>query len=119
MPEVSKDKAVVNVDYYFSVCFFSGHDKKVWQMDVWNSKPTAKKITVRSIIYDKNGNEIARTETENEYANFKKDYKLTQKIALNNPNLWSSDTPVLYNLKSQLECEGKIIDDQVRTTECL
>ena len=112
-PEVSKEKAVVNVDYDFSVCFFSGNDKKVWQKDVWNSKPATKKITVRSFVYDNNGNEIARTETGNEYTNFKKDYQLTQNLTVNNPNLWSPDTPVLYYLKSRLECEGEILDDQI------
>ena len=112
-PVVEKDKASINVDYDFLVSFYSPEDKEEWQKDVWNSKPVTKAITIRSIVYDKDGTEISRTESQNNYRNFNPDFKVTQKLSINNPNRWSPSSPVLYYLKSQLECEGRILDDQV------
>jgi len=112
-PVVEEDKASVNIDYDFLVNFYSSEDKEEWQKDVWKSKPVTKAITIRSIVYDKDGTEISRTESQNNYTNFNPDVRLTQKLSINNPNRWSPHSPVLYYLKSQLVCDGKIIDDQV------
>lgn len=112
-PEIEKDKALMNIDYDLSVSFYSGEDKVEWEKDVWKPQQASKKLIIRSVVYDKNGKEIAKTETTNDYKNFNPDYKLTQKLSIPNPRLWSPNSPVLYYLKSQIECEGKILDDQV------
>jgi beta-galactosidase len=112
-PEVEHDKALLNIDYDFLVSFYSHEDKEEWQKDIWKSRPVTKNITIRSIVYNQNGTEISRTESQNDYTNFNPDFKVTQQLTINNPSRWSPNSPVLYYLKSQLECEGKILDDQV------
>ena len=112
-PEVSKDKALVNVNYEMAVNFFSLEDKAEWQKDIWNPKTKTKTCILRSTILDKKGNVIAKTETTHELTNFDNSFKFSHQIKVDNPKLWSANSPDMYYLKSEIECEGKVLDDQL------
>ena len=112
-PEVSKEKALVNVDYELSVNFFSLEDKAEWQKNIWNPKIKTKTCILRSTILDKRGNIIAKNETTRELTNFDNSYRFSQQINVENPLLWSASSPDMYYLKSEIESEGKILDDQI------
>ncbi len=43
----------------------------------------------------------------------KRTIKATQTVTFNNPNLWSDKTPYLYTVKSEIEYNGKLLDDAV------
>lgn len=103
-PQVTEEKATVNIDYDFTVNFFSNNDR-------W--KKETKKLIVRSTIYDKIGNQIAAIETENNYENLNPGYLLNQKIVVDQPKLWSTKCPAMYTLKSEIISDGKVIDDQI------
>jgi beta-galactosidase len=112
-PEVSKDKALVNVNYEMAVNFFSLEDKAEWQKDIWNPKTKTRTCILRSTILDKKGNVIAKTETTQELKNFDNCYKFSHQIKVDNPKLWSANSPDMYYLKSEIECDGKVLDDQM------
>jgi beta-galactosidase len=114
-PEVSTEKATVNVNYEFAANFLSHEEYKQWKNDQWNYSPKTitKTLLFRSTITDKNGTEIARTETEQQCTSFLPVNKLSQQIQVDRPKLWSNQTPELYYLKSEILCDGQIIDDQL------
>ncbi len=45
--------------------------------------------------------------------NYEVNYKATQTVSFKNPILWSDKRPYLYTLKSEIEYNGKILDDAV------
>ena len=113
--EVSIEKATVNVNYEFASNFFSYKDYEKWKADQWNYKPelVTKTLLFRSVITDKNGNELARNEKEKQCTNFQSYNQINQQIQIVQPRIWSSKFPEIYDLKSEIICDGKVIDDQV------
>lgn len=113
-PEVSAQKATVNVNYNFTSNFFTVEALQTWKKNVYaKQKEVKKKLIIRSTIVDKNGLEITKTESESECAQFQAGHLLSQKIEVNQPKLWSIDSPNLYYLKSEILCDGLVIDDQM------
>jgi beta-galactosidase len=112
-PEVSEGKALVNIDYNFAANFFSQDEVKQWKEDIWNWNPKTviKKLLIRSTILDNIGGKIAQTETEIQCAGFNPENNLRQQIQVDNPNLWSTGTPSMYHLKSEIIVDGQTIDD--------
>jgi beta-galactosidase len=113
-PEATTENAYVNISYDFATNFFSAKAMQSWKKDVYaEQKVVTKKLIVRSIITDKNGNEIAQADTEREFCQFEAHNLLSQQIEILHPNLWSPSSPTIYYLKSEIICDGKVIDDQV------
>lgn len=70
--------------------------------------------TVQSIIRDANGKKIASTTSQvTLLANQQTTQKL--KLRINNPALWSPDSPALYTLISEIKIAGKTIDTNETT----
>lgn len=114
-PEVSTERASVNINYEFATNFFSYNDYEKWKADHWNYKPevVTKSLVVRSVITDKDGKEAARTETAKQCTNFQSFNQVNQHIHIHQPRLWSSKFPEMYVLKTEILCDGQVIDDQV------
>jgi beta-galactosidase len=65
------------------------------------------KLVIR--LYDKNSQEISKTETGKTLASGKS-FEWTQEIVLKNPLLWSPDSPNLYKAVSEVYTDEKLID---------
>jgi beta-galactosidase len=63
-------------------------------------------VDVKTVITDKNGNEVASTQSR--YVAHGQG--LVQNITINNPSLWSPQTPSLYTATTTLSVEGKDVD---------
>ncbi len=92
-PEASPEKATVKIE---SV--------------IVNSAPENKNITVRATILNAGGENVATAEQTmdinsgtNEIADFR--------FIIDNPGLWSVDTPQLYTVQIQVEQGGALLDD--------
>ncbi len=121
-PVAEASRAVVEVDYEILGTFFSNEEIKLFKRNGWirsegrwTNEPRDHDCTIRSIIYDAEGREVARTEQIHNIRNYDVDYKASQKITFENPNRWSAKSPYLYTLKSEIEYDGKILDDVVTT----
>jgi beta-galactosidase len=113
-PEATPEKATVNVNYDFASNFFSSEAMKQWKKNVYaKQEPITKKLVIRSIIVDKNGIEIAKTESPMESGQFEASHLLNQQIEVNQPKLWSINSPIIYYLKSEIIVDGQVVDDQV------
>ncbi|VGO18913.1 glycoside hydrolase family 2 TIM barrel-domain containing protein [Pontiella sulfatireligans] len=119
-PAAEVDKAVVNTKYKIIGSFFSDKEIKLYKKnkwlreeDRWSHEPIPHDCTIRSIIYDADGNEVARREKKADIYNYDKDFTIGLDIEVMQPNRWSDTNPYLYTLKSEIEFDGKVLDDQV------
>ena len=91
-PRVSEESATISIETF-----------------VRNASANTQSFTLRTIIYDANGKEVARTESKHELAkgaNAEAPHQLT----VNRPVLWSIENPYLYRAVSRIEAGGKLID---------
>lgn len=93
-PSVSKEQAEVLV-----------------KTNLYNGRPEGESTTLRTILKDANGKEVAKEETTLEVASMT-DNTIEQKLSVANPNLWHPYAPYLYILESQLLVDGTVIDSQ-------
>lgn len=91
--EVSDESAIVSV-----------------QTDIWNSGERSQKGLVKVTLHNENGNLIAEEQTSTEDINAGKFKKVSQQFTVNNPNLWSPNTPYLYTVTVELEKGGETVD---------
>jgi len=113
-PDATPEKATVNVNYDFASNFFSSEAMKQWKKNVYAKQELiTKKLVIRSIIVDKNGIEFAKTESPMECGQFEASHLLNQNIEVNQPKLWSINSPIIYYLKSEIIVDGQVVDDQV------
>ena len=93
-PEVSSKFASIKLDIEI---------KGAKKLEQW---PNGEKIIVTTVIKSPNGKEVARK--ENEY--IARGQIFSQNFIVNNPELWSPDSPALYVATSTLSLNGKVVD---------
>lgn len=79
-----------------------------------NKNQKAGNVILKSVVVDKNGNEIAQIETPVKIDSDSQK-KIAQEINIFSPELWSVETPALYNLHTII-INGKNKIDEVVTT---
>ena len=93
-PEVSSKFASIKLDIEI---------KGAKKLEQW---PNGEKIIATTVIKSPNGKEVARK--ENEY--IARGQIFSQNFIVNNPELWSPDSPALYVATTTLSLNGKVVD---------
>ncbi|WP_234406725.1 sugar-binding domain-containing protein [Prolixibacter bellariivorans] len=93
-PEVSNENALVQVT-----------------TQVTNDSKESKKITLQTTIYNKNGTAVGETNNQKEIA-AGETASFEQQFHVQQPELWSIDSPTLYKSVSQVVSDNKTIDDK-------
>lgn len=76
---------------------------------VRNENTSSSIISLTTILYNKNGKEVARSSVKKSIAgNFAETF--SQQLKVMNPELWSTKNPSLYKSVSIVESSGKILD---------
>lgn len=121
-PVAERDNAVVHTAYKIVGSFFSDDEmldykKNKWlrSENRWENAPKAHACTIRSIIYDADGREVARREQTATIYNYDKNFTVDLGVAVANPIRWSAENPYRYTLKSEIEYDGRILDDKITT----
>jgi beta-galactosidase len=76
---------------------------------VRNASENAQSFTLRTIIYDANRKEVARTDSKHELAKGAS-AEAPHQLTINRPVLWSIENPYLYRVVSRIEAGGKLLD---------
>jgi beta-galactosidase len=76
---------------------------------VENDRTGQRRGTLRSVVVDSTGREVARAEAPFTLAAGQK-VELEQRLAVASPRLWSPDTPYLYTLRSEVLDGGRAVD---------
>jgi len=95
-PKVTEKEAVINI-----------------KTSVVNQNPKVSKITLVTKIFDTKGQEQLKVETE-KTIDPGRTIEVEQEIKLNKPDLWSTDSPLLYKAISEIH-ESESLIDQVET----
>lgn len=84
------------------------------QTKVRNATPEDQPVTLRTVIVDGGGAQVARAESK---VAVPKDSvgEITQELSLANPVLWSLENPKLYKAVTTIECSGRVCDDYETT----
>lgn len=124
-PEVSSERAKIAMRYEvinhnYPETRFSWTDNKslfVWLRDQADQEaPTGegnhrvqKKCTLTSVLYDMEGNEVARMESRQSIGDYTRT-EMEQEMEVSEPRLWSHKTPYLYKLVTTISYDGKEAD---------
>ena len=95
-PELSKSKAVINV-----------------QTHIVNEHSSKRSFQVEQVLVNKAGKQVARTITGNNSLDAGTEAHYRQSLMVVNPALWHPDHPDLYQLKSIIKSNGQIIDEKI------
>ncbi|WP_207435498.1 beta-galactosidase GalB [Sabulibacter ruber] len=82
--------------------------------NVRNAKQQSGNFTLRTMIYDAQGKEVARTASENQALKSTQPSPVTevkQELTVATPTLWSVEQPYLYRVVTQVEQNGKVVDN--------
>lgn len=112
-PVAEKDRALVRVDYRVIGNFYSEEEIQSYFKRRHNREQVPHPCILRSIVFDPEGNEVARVEKDTVLFNLDKNIAYAQQLEIAAPRRWSAETPHLYTLKSEIEYDGGIMDDQV------
>lgn len=82
--------------------------------EIKNESDSSKMVTLQSTILDSNGAAVD-TDSDVFYISTTSSHEFDQTIAVNDPNLWSPDSPTLYTLSQNVLVDGEIVD-QTETT---
>lgn len=98
-PQVSSDKALLNI-----------------RSSVKNESGKSGKILVHYTLKDRNGNEICSADSRPVIAKSGNIISVSENLEINNPKLWSPDSPYLYNLVVTVTFNGKKVDEITEKT---
>lgn len=110
--------APVSVSHWgtFVTSQLKGNKKAVFtiNIDLENKIETSNSnVVIRNTLFDKNGAKKGESQQKIDIA---KTAKSTQNITLSNPRLWSTDSPYLYNVLTEVIMDGEVVDQYTTTT---
>lgn len=93
-------------------------DKAVLTIEttVENSNEQAMSYTLRHILRDADGCEVVRCEVDGTRLLPRENGCTVGRMEVSNPHLWSTETPYLYKVETEVYCEGRLIDTYTTTT---
>lgn len=109
---VTEQAATIACNYKIISNAFPESEFHWWRANTALNKRITKQVTITTTVLDGKGIIVASKKSVQPIGDFK-EFIFTENITINKPKLWSSSNPVLYQLKSSLEYDGKIADDQV------
>ncbi|MGD8279015.1 MAG: glycoside hydrolase family 2 TIM barrel-domain containing protein, partial [Gemmatimonadota bacterium] len=77
-----------------------------------NASGRVRPVTLRTVLYDADGRAVASVSSEREVSADSAS-EIAQELRVAAPVLWSPDAPYLYAAELQVECGGRLCDDQV------
>lgn len=83
---------------------------------VENSSEQSMSYTLRHILRDADGREVARCEVDGTRLLPRENGRTVGSMEINNPHLWSTETPYLYKVETEVYCEGRLTDTYTTTT---
>lgn len=83
---------------------------------VKNSGLESSDYSLLHILLNAQGEEVARCESAGKSLLPKESNVNKAQLSISNPNLWSTDTPYLYKVTTEVRCGGKTVDSYTTTT---
>lgn len=81
------------------------------ETEVKNEENSSASVTVKNIVYNSSDQVVARTESDVITIGANSESKISQSTSVNNPSLWSTDSPTLYYVKTQIIKDKNVVDE--------
>jgi beta-galactosidase len=107
--EADSSKATISVAYKIRANVFSESKIGGYESHPELEKRTTKECSVISTVRNKEGQIVAKGISKFSISDLTMRETHTS-LEISNPNLWSSESPVMYQLQSSIECDGVLID---------
>ncbi len=111
-PKVSKVQATVKISTNILTTKFPATEYSPLWEDTTKIKWITKKAELVNEIVDQMGRIVSRSNTNLKLSNYEKK-TIEQYIIIQNPRLWSPDTPNLYKVRTKIYIDGVLSDDVV------
>lgn len=86
------------------------------QTDIKNDNNTSKRCRVHATLLDREGNKVAQDVSDEVNIPAHEFGRVQRRIHIQNPALWSPDSPTLYQLLVQVRAGDKVIDEEIIRT---
>jgi len=93
---------------YITTPFISEEFASVNLKTTLKNVPHGKDVRIETVILDKNGERVA---VKDNVQKINHDMPFEQNFIVNNPDLWSPETPALYNAVSRIFVDNKLTDE--------
>lgn len=110
-PQITAEQATVKADYIIDPNFFAEDEFRTWSKDPWKVKPQSREIILRSSIIAVDGSIVATQESKVMLQSMHKGQPESHQLIVPQPRLWSDSTPNLYQLRSTILLDGRILDE--------
>lgn len=81
------------------------------ETEVKNEDNTAASVEVKNTVYDSSNKAVSTTVSKSANIGANSESTISQSTSVNNPSLWSTDSPTLYYVKTQVVKDGDVIDE--------
>jgi beta-galactosidase len=77
---------------------------------ILNEDSSAKSVSLKTTITDADGNSVASNEAAAVNVSAKGNNTFSQDFSISNPHLWSSASPYIYSVQTQVVVDGAVVD---------
>lgn len=81
------------------------------ETEVKNEENSSASVTVKNTVYNSSNEAVSTTVSKDATIGANSESKISQSTSVNNPSLWSTDSPTLYYVKTQVVKDGTVIDE--------
>lgn len=81
------------------------------ETEVKNEENSSASVTVKNTVYNSSDQAVSTTVSKDATIAANLVSTISQSTSVNNPSLWSTDSPTLYYVKTQIEKNGNVIDE--------
>jgi len=110
-PEINADQAIVQANVIVDAHFFTEEERQAWVKDSWHVKPVKRDVVLRGSVLAPDGTVVASTESRLTLESMRAGQRATQYVTVPKPRPWSEHTPVIYQLRSTLVLDGRVLDE--------
>lgn len=109
---LNANSARLNIDFSIVSHNYPASQDVAYQPLPGDIKRTVKACRVISTLMDHEGAVKASAETSQKLSDYST-LDCSTNMEVENPKVWSDKTPYLYQLKNQLEIDGKVVDEEI------
>ena len=110
-PEITPDQATVEVNAIIDANFFTEAERAAWRKDTWGAHPTNREVLLRGSVLAPDGAVVASAESKLLLEDMHPGQRVTQRLTVPQPRLWSESTPEVYRVRDTLELDGAALDE--------
>ena len=113
--EATPSKAKLRIEYDLGIHYLPGNEFQAWIKEWFDPQYRQGDISVCSTLFDSRGHEVARSCQKHWVEDQNPSLVITDSLIVEQPSLWSADSPALYSLRSDILWGDSVLDSRTTT----